>query len=177
MTRLFILGALARGGPMHGHQIRRNAQTDRTELWTDIRVGSLYGALKRMAAEGVIEAVRTEQAGNRPERTVYAITEAGRQEFFALRDEALHAVGIPPDPVELALVNTDTMEPDRLRGAVESRLRVYAAKLVQWRNLREHADPYLTPMERLIMEHGRIRLEAEIAWHEQLLTSLPGGTA
>ena len=36
---------------------------DRAELWSDVRPGSLYGALHRLAAEGLIEALRTEQAG------------------------------------------------------------------------------------------------------------------
>ena len=43
-TRLFVLGALARHGPMYGHQIRRDARIDRAELWSDVRPGSLYGA-------------------------------------------------------------------------------------------------------------------------------------
>ena len=49
--RLFILGTLSASGPLHGHQIRQQAQSDRTEMWTDIRVGSVYGALKRLASE------------------------------------------------------------------------------------------------------------------------------
>jgi DNA-binding PadR family transcriptional regulator len=57
--RLFILGTLAASGPLHGHQIRQQAQADRTERYTDIQVGSLYGALKRMAREGLVGVVRT----------------------------------------------------------------------------------------------------------------------
>jgi DNA-binding PadR family transcriptional regulator len=79
-TRLFVLGALARHGAMYGHQIRRDARMDRADLWSDVRPGSLYGALHRLAAEGLIEAVRTEQSGNLPARTVYAITPEGQRE-------------------------------------------------------------------------------------------------
>ncbi len=42
--RLFILGTLAASGPLHGHQIRQQAQSDRTEQWADVQVGSVYGA-------------------------------------------------------------------------------------------------------------------------------------
>src|ERR1700758_2051249 len=120
-TRLFILGALTRGGPMYGHQIRRAAQVDRTELWTDIKQGSLYGALHRMAAEGVIEVVRTEQEGAMPARTVYAITTAGQAELIALRDQALRQTRLRPDPVDLALQNTQDMSQDELRRVLEDR--------------------------------------------------------
>src|ERR1022692_5094101 len=102
-TRLFVLGALARRGAMYGHQLRRDARMERADRWSDVRPGSLYGALHRMAAEGLIEPVRTEQSGNLPARTVYAITAEGRRELRALRGEALQTVGLRPDPVDLAL--------------------------------------------------------------------------
>jgi len=41
---------------MYGHQIRRDARMDRADLWSDVRPGSLYGALHRLAAEGLIAA-------------------------------------------------------------------------------------------------------------------------
>src|SRR5437764_1084859 len=113
-VRLFILGALARGGPTHGHQIRRDAQSDRTELWTDIKVGSLYAALNRMAAEGVIKAVRTERIGNLPARTVYAITDEGYKELSALRGALLRDTHLRPDPVDLALHYSQDMAEEEL---------------------------------------------------------------
>lgn len=68
--RLFILGTLDGGGPMHGHQIRRAAQVDRTELWTGFKAGSIYAALPRMAGDGTVAVSHRERVGNWPERTV-----------------------------------------------------------------------------------------------------------
>ena len=172
-VRLFILGALARGGPMHGHQIRRNAQTDRTELWTDIKVGSLYAALNRMAAEGAIEAVRTERAGNMPARTVYAITNEGQEELSALRDAILRDTRLRPDPVDLALHNSQGMTPEELLAAITDRKAAMETELASSRHLLDMASPYLTGVELLGFQHRLIRLEAEIAWHDQLLRELP----
>ena len=123
-ARLFVLGVLARGGPMHGHRIRREAQVDRTELWTDIKVGSLYAALGRMAAEGSIEPLRTERAGNLPARTVYAITQDGRRELAALRAAALRDVRLRPDPVDLALQYGDDLGAEEVRAAFVARRAV-----------------------------------------------------
>src|SRR4030081_322255 len=111
-TRLFVLGALARSGPMHGHQIRRAAQVDHTALWTDIKPGSLYGALHRMADEGLIAPVKTEQEGRLPARTIYEITETGREELEVHRDEALRSTKLSSDPVDLALAYTEDMTPE-----------------------------------------------------------------
>src|SRR2546427_1129194 len=126
-TRLFVLGSLARLGPMHGHQIRRAAQVDRTELWTDIKPGSLYGALHRMAGEGLIAPVKTEQEGNLPARTIYEITEAGREELEAHRDEALRITKLSSDPVDLALQYTEDMSTRAVKDVLTNRRRAYAA--------------------------------------------------
>lgn len=158
---------------MHGHQIRREAQTDRTELWTDIKVGSLYGALGRLAAEGVIQAVRTEREGNLPARTVYAITDVGRQELDVLRSEALREVRLRPDPVDLALQYSDDLSAADVITAFTNRRAALAAQLESWRQLQEHATPYLRGAEPLCLEHQRIRLEAELAWHDTVLADLP----
>ncbi|MDH2427736.1 PadR family transcriptional regulator [Sphaerisporangium sp. TRM90804] len=172
-TRLFVLGALARGGPMHGHQIRQTAQTDRTELWTDIKVGSLYGALHRMAAEGVIEEIRTEQEGNLPARTIYGITDDGRLELASLRDAALRDTRLATDPVDLALQLSQDVPTPVLTAAVRDRLGALAAELARWARLREVATPHLTTLEALGFDHTLMRLETEVAWHEKLLAALP----
>jgi DNA-binding PadR family transcriptional regulator len=172
-VRLYILGALAAHGPMHGHQIRREAQTNRTELWTDIKVGSLYGALGRMAGEGIIEAVRTERSGNLPARTVYAITTTGRQELSVLRDEALREVRLRPDPVDLALQYSAGLGPDAVVAAFTNRRAGLQAELDAWHLLYTQAKPHLTGAEPLSFEHTIIRLEAEIAWHDRVIAELP----
>jgi DNA-binding PadR family transcriptional regulator len=172
-TRLFVLGALARHGPMYGHQIRRGARVDRAELWSDVRPGSLYGALHRMAAEGLIEAVRTEQVGNLPARTVYAITSEGRRELLALRAEAFRQVGLRPDPVDLAVAMSGDLAEEELRGMVEDRHRALTAQLQFFRHERERAWAEQTVADGLILQHAVDRLEAEIRWHDQVLDAIP----
>ncbi|WP_033414343.1 PadR family transcriptional regulator [Actinomycetospora chiangmaiensis] len=176
-VRLYILGALAELGPMHGHQIRREAQTNRTELWTDIKVGSLYAALGRMADEGIIEAVRTERAGNMPARTIYAITATGRQELAVLRDDALREVHLRPDPVDLALQYAGPLGLDALLAVFTHRRAALESELDAWRLLHTQALPHLRGTEPLSFDHHRMRLEAEIAWHDHVIAALPGALA
>jgi DNA-binding PadR family transcriptional regulator len=168
-TRLFVLGALARHGPMYGHQIRRHARMDRADLWSEVRPGSLYGALHRLAAEGLIEPVRTEQSGNLPARTVYAITAEGQRELRALRAEALSEVGLRPDPVDLALVMSADLDEDVLRGYVEDRIRALDSQLASYAHQGERAWPDQTVADDLVVEHARLRIEAERAWHRIVL--------
>ena len=73
-----VLGTLARHGQQHGHQIRRIAEVTNVGEWGGVSVGALYRELRGMEAEGLVAAVRTEQVGRRPARTVYEITGEGR---------------------------------------------------------------------------------------------------
>jgi DNA-binding PadR family transcriptional regulator len=168
-TRLFVLGALARHGPMYGHQIRRDARIDRTELWSEVKPGSLYSALHRLEAEGLIEPVRTEQQGNLPARTVYAITSEGRRELRALREEALREVIMRPDPVDLALAMSADLDEDALRGYFAGRRQALSGRAALFARVRAHAWPDQGAADDLIIEHAIARIETELRWHDMVL--------
>jgi DNA-binding PadR family transcriptional regulator len=176
-TRLFILGALSKHGPMYGHQLRRDARIDRTEMWSEVQPGSLYGALHRLAAEGLIEALRTEQDGQLPARTVYGITAEGRRELRALRAEALQEIKLHPDPVDLALAMSGDVGEDTLRGYVEDRVRALSARASQLEHQRDRAWPDQTVADDLVIEHARMRVQVELDWHQLVLDRLGKLTA
>ena len=171
-TRLFVLGILAKSGPMHGHQIRRAAHVDRTDLWSGVKPGALYGALHRMELEGVVSAVRTEQEGKRPARTVYEITPAGTAELDAHLTEALRTVHLPPDPIDLALQNVQDVPEDQVRAYIEDRGGELAVLLSAWHHLRDAALPHLNGFGRLSFRHTELRLLAEMEWHREVLDNM-----
>ncbi len=176
-TRLFVLGALAKHGPMYGHQLRRDARLDCADMWSDVRPGSLYGALHRLAAEGLIEPVRTEQEGNLPARTVYAITAEGQRELRVLRAEALAEVGLRPDPVDLALATSSDLDEDTLRGYVQDRISALTADAARFQHRADRVWPDQTVADDLVVEHALLRIEAELAWHQLVLDRIGKLTA
>jgi DNA-binding PadR family transcriptional regulator len=171
--RLFILGTLAASGPLHGHQIRQQAQSDRTEQWADVQVGSVYGALKRLASEELIREVRTERVGNRPERTVYEITGEGRRALAAVRDQALRELTRTNDPFDLALAQSRDLPEEVLTGIVANRLAGLRVLESSLRHRAETDDIYLNEAERMIMRHLVERAAAEARWHEEVLSRMP----
>jgi DNA-binding PadR family transcriptional regulator len=171
--RLFILGTLAASGPLHGHQIRQQAQSDRTDMWADVPVGSLYGALKRLAHEGLVREVRTERVGNRPERTVYEITREGHRALDAVRDQALRELVLRNDPFDLALAQSRDLPEETLTQIVAHRLAGLRVQESSLRHRAETADIYLNEAERLVLRHLIERAAAEVRWHEELLGRMP----
>jgi DNA-binding PadR family transcriptional regulator len=171
--RLYILDALARRGDMHGHQLRLLAEEEHVHLWTDISVGALYGALKRLAAEGLLAEVRVEREGSYPERQVYGITATGRTALADLHRQGLVQVAFRPDPFDLALSRPDPERLDELPDALQTRLAALRALLDDTERQNARARPYLSLGETHALLHREHRLRAEIAWHTDLAAALP----
>jgi len=172
-VRLYILGALAVEGPMHGHQLRLLAEKEHIHYWTDISVGSLYGVIKRLVSEGLIAELRVEREGNYPERQVYEISPTGRTALAVLRQDGLDTVVFRPDPFDLAMSRLDPDRLDTVADSLESRLATLRAMLAESEAQRARADQHLTLNERMVLSHKTARLTAEIDWHSALLSHLP----
>ncbi|MFD1722995.1 PadR family transcriptional regulator [Amnibacterium endophyticum] len=171
--RVFLLGSLAERGPMHGHQLRLLAEREHVAMWTDFGVGAIYGALKRLLAEGLVEALRTEREGARPERQIVAITPAGREALDAMRLETLTTFTMKADPFDLAMARLGPEVLDELPWILSHRRGAIADELAAEQQRVERAEPYLTVAERHVMQHKTHRLTAELAWLDAVLADLP----
>lgn len=171
--RLFVLDAFARYGEMHGHQVRLQAEQERVQLWTDVSVGALYGAIKRLAADGMLAEVRVEREGNFPERQIYAITEAGREQLRALHQATLLEVTNRADPFDLAFARLDRERLDDLPRTIQERLDAFEHLLAQTTADNERARPWLSTGEEFVITHGEHRLRSEIDWLRALQRRLP----
>jgi DNA-binding PadR family transcriptional regulator len=68
--------------PMHPYEMRARMHQRGHDRAFKIRESSVYDTVARLADRGFIEPVEVNRAGRRPERTVYAITEAGQDELL-----------------------------------------------------------------------------------------------
>ena len=171
--RLYILGALADEGDMHGHQLRQLAEKEHIDEWTDISVGALYGAIKRLHAEGLIDEVRVEREGAYPERQVWGITTSGRIALAKLRYDGLTEIVVRADPFDLSVSRLDLTKLDEVPALIENRLAQLKVMLAADEAKLASISRYLTPLESTVMSHKADRLKADIIWHENLLSRLP----
>ncbi|WP_433477291.1 PadR family transcriptional regulator [Spirillospora sp. CA-142024] len=65
-------------GPMHPYEMQQRIRDHAYDHAVKITHGSLYHSVERLASCGLIEPLETSREGRRPERTVYAVTTAGR---------------------------------------------------------------------------------------------------
>jgi DNA-binding PadR family transcriptional regulator len=171
LTRLTALGILAQSGPSHGHHIRRLAEVSGVGEWGGVSVGALYRELRAMEREGLVEAARTEKVGNRPERTVYAITAEGHLELAMLREQAIRPLEFGPNPLGVALMfAAHGMDPAELRRTMRARREMLSIRANEVAADLEQlaAKGYLDRLAVANLRRAIIHTEAEVRWHDEL---------
>jgi hypothetical protein len=132
-----------------------------------------------MEGEGLVRALRTEQVGRRPARTVYAITTDGELELGSLRVQAIRSLEHGPDMLGVALTYAfDGADRDELRDLLRARRDRIAIGARELDAARERglAAGYLTPVEAAVMRRGVLHANTDVAWHDdfdKLLAEAP----
>lgn len=158
---------------MHGHRLRLTAERYQVHLWTDVSVGAVYGAMKRLASEGLLREAGREREGNRPTRQLYEITEEGRRALAAERRAGLSEIWFKPDPFDLALTRTDPETLEELPPVLAERLDKMRARLAEIRRINEEVRDYVGLAKQWALRHIECRLEAEVAYLSALLAAAP----
>jgi DNA-binding PadR family transcriptional regulator len=161
--------------PMHRYGMASVMRTRGKDRDMDIKWGSLYTVVQNLEKYGYLEPIGVTRQGARPERTVYQITDAGRDELVGwtreliAEPEAEHtrfiaglsvlAVLTPQDVIELLRRRIDRLTEtiDRLRRQLEQASDVPRLFLIE--------DEYRIAMTR-----------AEIDWTRSLLDEVSTGT-
>jgi DNA-binding PadR family transcriptional regulator len=79
LLALAVLSYLTRE-PMHPYELSRTLRHNDDARSIKFNHGSLYMVVQQLARAGFIAEQETSRDGHRPERTVYALTDAGREE-------------------------------------------------------------------------------------------------
>jgi DNA-binding PadR family transcriptional regulator len=176
LTALGLLALLVSGTPMHPYEMATLLR--RTGKGQDMRIkwGSLYTVVGNLDKHGLIEAVDTGREGRRPERTRYAITDAGRAELHDWMRELVAEPAVEQPRFGAALSVLGVLPPDEAADLLELRLVALRADADARRaDLRRHA----AEVPRLFLiedEYALAVREAEVSWVRSLVTELRDGT-
>jgi DNA-binding PadR family transcriptional regulator len=168
-TRLVILGLL-RDRPLYGYEIKQIIEGHMGD-WTSIAFGSIYFALDKLTEEGLTRKVATERKGDRPSRSVYRITAAGRAEFTRLLRQTWGEVEHHYYAFDIALAFMEGLPAKETKRILRERIR--QMEIVQ-KQLAAHRKEQLKRKEvprvaSAIFEHSRVHLKAELDWTRDLL--------
>lgn len=114
--------ALLREKPMHPYEMASTLRFRKKEDSIKLNYGSLYTVIEALARESLIRVRETVRDGSRPERTIYELTDSGREELHDWMSELL-AVPVKEYPqFEAALSLLPVLPPDEATGLLEERL-------------------------------------------------------
>jgi DNA-binding PadR family transcriptional regulator len=171
-VRMVILGLLAER-PLYGYEIKQIIEEHMGD-WTSIAFGSIYFALDKLAEEGFVDKVAVEQAGSRPSRSVYQVTNSGKDEFLRLLRESWQAVEHEYYEIDICLFFLERLSASEVKGYLQARLSRLEGIL---RQLQEHEaqqlhNPGVPAQARAIFEHSQVHIQSETDWTRDLLNSM-----
>ena len=163
--------------PMHPYEMVTVMRERGKHETVRLRYSSLYSVVSAMEREGLISPRETMREGRRPERKIYEITDAGREEFLTWLRELLREPvkeytqfaaglsflpGLPPEEA-IALLEERVGRLEAETGDMRARID-YARE--------EYALPRLFVVE---SEHELMLREAELEWLRGLIEDMRAG--
>ena len=162
--------------PMHPYEVAGALRGWGKERDVPVKWGSLYSVVQRMAEHGLIEAAGTSREGNRPERTVYRITDAGREELVDWARELLSVAEREASRFRSGLSVISILPPDEAAALLRQRCEALDAEIEAARRDLETASADLPRMFLIEDEYALAVTEAEAAWVRSLLSEIEDGT-
>jgi DNA-binding PadR family transcriptional regulator len=161
--------------PMHRYEMASLMRTRGKDRDMNIKWGSLYTVVANLEKNGFLEAIDVTRQGARPERTVYQITDAGRDELVAWTRELI----AEPEPEHTRFVaGLSVMAVLPPRDVVEL-LRRRLQRLTGWIDALRAAVQQAANVPRLFLIEDEYRIamtRAEADWTRSLINELSAGT-
>lgn len=161
---------------MHPYEMASILRARGKEHDMPIKWGSLYTVVRNMEKHGLLEAVESTRQGGRPERTIYRITDAGREELDDWTRELISTPEAEHPRFGAGLSVMGALGPDEATSLLRRRLRLLEEEIARQREslARDRRDvPRLFLVE---VEYRIAVVEAEAAWVRSLLDEFTTGS-
>lgn len=121
--------ALLKERPMHPYEMVKTMRDRHEDLIIKIKTGTLYHTVERLAEQELVSAVSTDREGNRPERTRYEITDAGRDRLDSQLADLLSTVFEECPRFPQAIAEAHNLPAEVVVERLETRLEILRSKV------------------------------------------------
>jgi len=152
--------AILREGPTHPYALERTLRERGMQRSIRVSHGTVYLVFKQLTRDGLVEAVETRRTAKRPERTVYALTTAGRAQLLAWTREMLSVPTAQYGAFQAGLCLLAVLPPAEVSDLLRDRRTALAAEIGKVRPAAE---------EQLVDEYLVAQLELERDFVDRLI--------
>ncbi|OXM49896.1 PadR family transcriptional regulator [Amycolatopsis alba] len=162
---------------MHPYEMAQLMKERYVSTRVKVKAGSLYHTVDRLVQNGFVEVVETQRDGRRPERTVYAMTEAGRDEFVVRAQNMLSTPAEEYPEFLSALAVIDELGPEMSIIQLKHRvLRLQASSAADKVVLDSIVnEQHLPEIYWLDWSYASARRAFELEWTQKLIEDLESG--
>ncbi|VVJ23587.1 Transcriptional regulator [Amycolatopsis camponoti] len=171
---LAVLSAVAER-PMHPYEMAAVLKERGKDADMPIKWGSLYTVVANLEKHGFLEAVESVKDGGRPERTVYRIAPAGREEFEDWVRELVGTLDREPPRFKAGLSMLGVLGPDQTISRLRERLAQLDERAEAHRAQLEQLRPLMPRLFLIEVEYDLAMTEAEARWVRGFLEELTTG--
>jgi DNA-binding PadR family transcriptional regulator len=162
--------------PMHPYEMASTLRERHKDKSIKLNYGSLYTVMGALQRHKMIEPVETAREGNRPERTVYRLADAGRLELIDWLSELIVETPHEFTQFEAGLSLIPVLTPSDARALLEQRVRRLETEIERSKATRNFLAADKLPRLFWIEEEYRSHLrEAEAAWVRKLIAEIDAG--
>ena len=162
--------------PMHPYEMKSTMKERGHDQVIRLKGGSIYDTVERLEAGGFIKSQETSREGRRPERTVYAITEAGRDEITGWLAELLTQPVNEYPQFGGALAFVAALDKDEVTRLLKVRIALLDARIAgaekQLKNFLGMGLPRLFLVEG---EYAVAMRRAELEWVRSIVDDIQSG--
>jgi len=151
--------ALLNDGPSHGYELKTSFEESVGPQWGDLNIGHLYQVLDRLVRDRLVTKREVEQE-NRPDKYVYRITAAGREELENWLAQPSLRQGGYRDDFFLKLAAASRLGRTTLKRVLRTQREAYVAELSALTQL--SSQPRDEPLVSLLIRAAVLHTEANL---------------
>ncbi|MFJ4502734.1 MULTISPECIES: PadR family transcriptional regulator [unclassified Streptomyces] len=149
---------------MHPYEIAQTLRRRGKQHSVKINFGSLYTVVQNLEKHGYVEVAGVQRQGNRPERTLYGLTGAGRAEML---DWLSDLIAVPADEYpafDTALALLPVLPPEEVAELLGDREQALIVRTAALRGVLGRLGDSLPRIFIVETEYQIHMLEAQLAW-------------
>jgi DNA-binding PadR family transcriptional regulator len=173
-AEILILGVLHRGN-LHPYEIKRRLTNAMIQCFTDVDVGTLYYAVRKLSKNKLIAPVSQKRVMRGGIKTVYRITPSGKQRFRQLLHDQFELSGAVAQTLYVAMLFLHLCDRSRVAALLREKVVRQKSAINELARIKEELSPMLGTGALHLLMHLEAQRKLDLEWLQSLSADVAAG--